>query len=70
MRIVSLLPSATETVCALGLDDQLVGVSHECDYPPSVQRLPKVTKTLIPTDATSSEIDRLVSEQLKTTKAL
>lgn len=70
MRIVSLLPSATEIVCALGREDQLVGVSHECDYPPSVQRLPKVTKTLIPTDATSSEIDRLVTEQLKTTKAL
>lgn len=70
MRIVSLLPSATEIVCALGLADQLVGVSHECDYPPAVQRLPKVTRTLIPTDATSGEIDRLVSEQLKTTKAL
>ena len=70
MRIVSLLPSATEIVCALGLDDQLVGVSHECDYPPSVQRLPKVTKTLIPTDAVSAEIDRLVREQLKTTNAL
>ncbi len=70
MRIVSLLPSATEIVCALGLDDQLVGVSHECDYPPKVQRLPKVTRTLIPTDAASGEIDQLVSEQLKTTKAL
>jgi iron complex transport system substrate-binding protein len=70
MNIVSLLPSATEIVCALGLADQLVGVSHECDYPPAVHRLPKVTRTLIPTDATSGEIDRLVSEQLKTTKAL
>lgn len=70
MRIVSLLPSATEIVCTLGLADQLVGVSHECDYPPAVHRLPKVTRTLIPTDATSGEIDRLVSEQLKTTKAL
>ena len=70
MRIVSLLPSATEIVCALGLGDQLVGVTHECDYPLSVQRLPRVTRTLIPVDATSSEIDRLVSEQLKTKKAL
>lgn len=70
MRIVSLLPSATEMVCALGLEDQLVGVTHECDYPPSVQRLPKVTRTLISTDATSSEIDRLVSERLKTVRAL
>lgn len=70
MRIVSLLPSATEIVCALGLEERLVGVTHECDYPPSVQRLPRVTRTLIPADAASSEIDRLVSEQLKTTKAL
>jgi iron complex transport system substrate-binding protein len=70
MRIVSLLPSATEIVCALGLDHQLVGVSHECDYPPAVHGLPKVTRTVIPTDAASGEIDRLVSEQLKTTKAL
>ncbi|MBH0193083.1 MAG: cobalamin-binding protein [Nitrospira sp.] len=70
MRIVSLLPSATEIVWALGLADQLVGISHECDYPPAVHRLPKITRTLIPTHATSGEIDRLVSEQLKTTKAL
>ena len=70
MRIVSLLPSATEIVCALGLEEQLVGVSHECDYPSAVRGLPKVTRTLIPTDAASVEIDRLVSEQLKTTKAL
>jgi iron complex transport system substrate-binding protein len=64
MKIVSLLPSATEIVCALGLEDQLVGVTHECDYPPSVARLPKVTKTLIPTDATSGEIDKLVRDKL------
>jgi iron complex transport system substrate-binding protein len=70
MRIVSLLPSATEIVCALGLGDRLVGVTHECDYPQSVQSLPRVTRTLIPADAASSEIDRLVSEQLKTTQAL
>jgi iron complex transport system substrate-binding protein len=70
MRIVSLLPSATEIVCALGLEDQLVGVTHECDYPPSVLRLPKVTRTLIPHDATSREIDEMVREQLRTQKAL
>ena len=70
MRIVSLLPSATEIVCALGLGDQLVGVTHECDHPQSVQSLPRVTRTVIPADAASCEIDRLVSEQLKTTKAL
>ncbi len=70
MRIVSLLPSATEIVCALGLEDRLVGVTHECDYPSSVRRLPTVTRTLIPTDATSAEIDRLVREQLRTKQAL
>ena len=70
MRIVSLLPSATEMVCALGLEDCLVGVTHECDYPSLVQRLPKVTRTLIPADATSSEIDRLVSERFKDVRAL
>ncbi|HET9575994.1 MAG TPA: cobalamin-binding protein [Nitrospira sp.] len=70
MRIVSLLPSATEMICALGLEDQLVGVTHECDYPPSVRRLPKVTHTRLPSDASSGEIDRLVREQLKTTRSL
>lgn len=70
MRIVSLLPSATEIIASLGLDDQLVGVTHECDWPASVQRLPKVTKTLIPTDATSAEIDRLVRDRLGAQSAL
>ena len=42
MRIVSLLPSATEIVCELGLGEQLVGVTHECDHPPFVAGLPKV----------------------------
>jgi iron complex transport system substrate-binding protein len=59
MRIVSLLPSATEIVCELGLGNQLVGVTHECDYPRFVQELPKVTRTLIPHDASSKEIDAL-----------
>lgn len=70
MRIVSLLPSATEIVCQLGLGDSLVGVTHECDYPPFVGSLPKVTRTLIPHDATSREIDDLVRERLKTQQAL
>ncbi len=63
MRIVSLLPSATEMLCALGLEDELVGVTHGCDYPPGVARLPRVTSTGIPLDATSAEIDRLVRER-------
>jgi iron complex transport system substrate-binding protein len=70
VRIVSLLPSATEIVCALGLQDSLVGVTHECDHPPAVARLPRVTRTLIPHDAASSEIDALVREQLRTQQAL
>ncbi|MCS7080949.1 MAG: cobalamin-binding protein [Chloracidobacterium sp.] len=70
LRIVSLLPSATEIICALGLESQLVGVTHECDYPSFVRDLPKVTHTLIPTDATSLEIDGLVRERLQTNRAL
>jgi iron complex transport system substrate-binding protein len=70
VRIVSLLPSATEIVCELGLGDSLVGVTHECDYPAFVLGLPKVTRTLIPHDASSREIDALVRERLKTQRAL
>ncbi len=70
MRIVSLLPSATEIVCELGLRDRLVGVTHECDFPSCVRDLPKVTRTLIPQDASSCEIDALVRERLKKDKAL
>jgi iron complex transport system substrate-binding protein len=70
MRIVSLLPSATEILCAMGLEDQLVGVTHECDYPASVRALPQVTKTLIPTEATSAEIDALVRERMGGRSAL
>jgi iron complex transport system substrate-binding protein len=70
MRIVSLLPSATEIVCALGLEENLVGVTHECDYPGFVRALPKVTKTLIPHDASSADIDGLVRKRLETALAL
>lgn len=70
MRIVSLLPSATEIVCSLGLEDCLVGVTHECDFPESVRGLPKVTKTLIPHDASSRQIDLLVRERLENQRAL
>jgi iron complex transport system substrate-binding protein len=70
MKIVSLLPSATELVCGLGLRDQLVGVSHECDYPVSVVGLPILTSSRIPDRLSSSEIDRLVTDQLKNDEAL
>ena len=63
MRIVSLLPSATEIVCALGLGDELVGVTHECDWPPEVRELPAMTRNVLDVDAASSrEIHRRVSD--------
>jgi iron complex transport system substrate-binding protein len=63
MRVVSLLPSLTELVCALGARADLVGVTHECDYPPGVERLPHLTRSRIPAAATSAEIDALVSQE-------
>jgi iron complex transport system substrate-binding protein len=53
-RIVSLLPSATEIVYALGLEDRLVGISHGCDYPPSVSRLPRLSRPRTDLDGLSS----------------
>ncbi len=70
MRIVSLLPSATELVCGLGLRQQLVGVSHECDYPNSVIGLPVLTSSRIPEGLDSGSIDHLVTEQLESDQAL
>jgi iron complex transport system substrate-binding protein len=64
-RIVSLLPSATEIVCALGLVDSLVGVTHECDYPSSVEGKPRLTASRISHQTMSSaEIHRAVRSQL------
>jgi iron complex transport system substrate-binding protein len=66
MRIVSLLPSATEIVHAVGLGDRLVGVSHECDHPAAVRGLPRVTRSLIPAAAgTSAEIDAAVRDSVR-----
>lgn len=64
MKIVSLLPSATEIVCALGLEDSLVAITHECDYPPSVRDKPIITRSILPEGLTSAEIDAAVREQL------
>lgn len=58
-RIVSLLPAATEIICALGAGDSLVGVSHECDHPLEVQALPRLTKSLV-IGQTSAQIDASV----------
>ncbi len=71
MRIVSLVPSATEIVAALGLADSLVGRSHECTYPPEVQAVPVVSASRIDTTAiASAAIDRAVHDALADGKPL
>ena len=67
MRICSLLPSATEIVCALGLSDDLVMVSHECDYPQQVLSKPKATSSLLQTAKMSGgKINEMVSHHIET----
>jgi iron complex transport system substrate-binding protein len=61
-RIVSLLPSATEIVAALGLTHRLVGRSHQCDFPPAVEALPVLSATKVALDGTSRDIDGRVNE--------
>jgi iron complex transport system substrate-binding protein len=63
-RVVSLLASATETVCELGAGDALVGRSHECDYPEWVRRLPSLTRPTFDAGGSSADIDRRVREKL------
>ncbi len=63
MRIVSLVPHATELLFALDLEDDVVGVTHECDYPWQATELPKVTRDRLPSDLTAIEIDEAVREQ-------
>src|SRR5437588_12255520 len=62
MRIVSLLASATEMIYQLGCLDQLVGRSHECDYPPEVQSLPVVSRVQIDIDTSSAQIDAQIKQ--------
>lgn len=68
MRVVSLLSSATETVCALGLEKYLVGISHECDYPESIRHLPVVSKArlnpLAPADLINSQVEDSINRGL------
>ena len=65
MRVVSLLPSATEILCFTGAGRDLVGVTHECDYPEGVERLPKLTSTPIDQHSmNSAEIDAAIGERL------
>src|SRR6185369_16938077 len=65
-RIVSFLPSATEMVCALGLTEQLVGITHECDYPPEVRGKTVVVRNALPIESMSqSEIDVAVAQRMR-----
>lgn len=59
-RIVSLIASATEIVCALGLEKYLVGISHECDYPPAIKNLPVCSSSKIEMNGQSYAIDEKV----------
>jgi iron complex transport system substrate-binding protein len=65
LRIISLIPSATEIVAALGLESALVGRSHECDYPATVQSLPICTAPNLDPQGTSREIHDRVEELLQ-----
>ncbi|MQA75439.1 MAG: ABC transporter substrate-binding protein [Solirubrobacterales bacterium] len=62
MRIASLVPSATEALYALGLGDSVVAVTHECDHPPAVTGLPRLTSSVIEADLPAAEIDARVRE--------
>jgi iron complex transport system substrate-binding protein len=70
VRIASLVPSATEMLFALGLGDQVVAVTHECDYPIGVEQLPHLTRSVIPGGLDAREIDAAVREQTGRGEAL
>jgi iron complex transport system substrate-binding protein len=63
MRIVSLVPSATEMLFALGLGPDLIAVTHECDYPVAALELPKITRDVLPAGLSSAQIDAAVKER-------
>jgi iron complex transport system substrate-binding protein len=63
MRIVSLVPSATEMLFALGLGSDLIAVTHECDYPPAARELPKITRDVLPAGLSAAAIDAAVKQR-------
>src|SRR5579863_4748312 len=70
MRICSLLPSATEILYALDLGPSVVGVSHDCDYPPEVRRKPTVVDTRMASGLAAGEIDRVVAASIGSGQSL
>ncbi len=70
MRIASLVPSATEMLFALGLGESVVGVTHECDYPPAATELPHLTATVLPEGLSAGEIDAAVKQIVGAGEAL
>jgi iron complex transport system substrate-binding protein len=63
MRIVSLVPSATEMLFALGLGGDVIAVTHECDFPPAARELPRITRDVLPSGLSSAQIDAAVKER-------
>src|SRR4051812_39498772 len=70
VRIASLVPSATEMLFALGLGDDVVAVTHECDYPDAALELPHLTRSVIPDGLSAAEIDRAVREHTERGSAI
>jgi iron complex transport system substrate-binding protein len=70
MRIVSLVPSATEMLFGLGLGGSVVGVTHECDFPPEAAELPQLTATVLPAELDAGEIDAAVKGVIGEGRAL
>jgi iron complex transport system substrate-binding protein len=70
MRIVSLVPHATELLFALGAGPEVVGVTHECDFPPAAVGLPQVTRDVLPAGLSAAEIDAAVRERMRAGEAI
>ena len=70
MRIISLIASATEIICSLGQKNNLVGISHECDYPKDIQNLPVCSLPRFDTSGSSLEVDRDVKSNSERTFCL